>query len=244
MVERKEIYFVSDVHLGLSSYDPAEREERFVSFLKSIPHDRTKALYLLGDIWDFWYEYRDVVPRIGARVVAEFVFLLDAGVEVWFCPGNHDVWSYSFFEELGLKRMQQPHVFEFAGKVFCVGHGDLLGGAKPGYRLLQSIFKNKFAQTLFGFLHPWIAFRFGLGWSCKNRKSHKEYHFRGEEEPLYKFAVAASEDAHVDYFVFGHYHDKVDLALPTGARLIVLKDWMGGGMPHAFFNGSSFELRF
>lgn len=242
MADRREIYFVSDVHLGLRSHDPAEREARFVSFLKSIPRDRAKALYLLGDIWDFWYEYRDVVPRIGARVVAQFISLMDAGVELWFCSGNHDMWSYSFFEELGMKRMQQPHVFEYAGKVFCVGHGDLLGGAKLGYRFLQSLFRNRLARALFSALHPWVAFRFGLGWSSKNRKSHKEYHFRGEEEPLYRFAKQASEGTHVDYFVFGHYHDKVDLELPTGARLVILKDWMGGGEPHACFNGSSFEL--
>ena len=95
MAERQTIYFVADVHLGLETADPREREERFISFLKGIPVETTRALYLLGDIWDFWYEYRDVVPRSGARVVAALIALMDAGVEVWFCPGNHDIWTYS-----------------------------------------------------------------------------------------------------------------------------------------------------
>ena len=100
MAERTKVYFTSDVHLGLGTADPAEREERFVRWLKSIQAD-AKALYLLGDIWDFWYEYRDVVPKEGARVLAQLINLMDNGVEVWFMPGNHDIWCYSFFESLG-----------------------------------------------------------------------------------------------------------------------------------------------
>ena len=93
MAERNLIYFVADVHLGLRMQDPAEREARFIDFLKGLPAESMRALYLLGDIWDFWYEYRDVVPRSSARVVAQFIRLMDAGVEVWFCPGNHDIWT-------------------------------------------------------------------------------------------------------------------------------------------------------
>ena len=243
MEERKEIYFVSDVHLGLETADPAEREARFLAFLKGIPTGSARSLWLLGDIWDFWYEYRDVVPRIGARVVAEFIRLMDAGVEVWFCPGNHDIWTYSFFESLGMHRFDQPYYTTLDGKVFCLGHGDLLGGAPRLYAWMLGIFRCRPVQRLFSTLHPWLAFRFGLGWSNSNRRRHSPYHFRGEEEPLYRFALAESQKRHVDYFVFGHFHDAVDLTLPTGARLYVLKDWMGGGMPCGVFNGSSFELR-
>ena len=120
---------------------------------------------------------------------------------------------------------------------------DLLGGAKRGYKLMIKVFHNRAAQWLFSLLHPWMAYRFGLGWSNSNRRKHKPYHFRGAEEPLYRFAEAAARDRHVDYFVFGHYHDAVDLTLPGGERLFVLKDWMDGGMPCGVFNGSSFELR-
>lgn len=243
MSERKDIFFVSDVHLGLKTEDPQEREERFVSFLKGIPRDTTRAVYLLGDIWDFWYEYRDVVPRLGARVVAQFIDLMDCGVELFYCAGNHDIWTYSFFESLGIKKIAQPYYTEIDGQVFCLGHGDLLGGAKAGYKFMLSVFRNRFIQRLFSTLHPWLAFRFGLGWSDSNRRAHTPYHFRNEEEPLYKFAVSESEKRHVDFFVFGHFHDKVDLTLPSGSRFIVLKDWMEGGQPCAVFNGSSFELR-
>ena len=178
MAERKGVYFVSDVHLGLEVKDPADREARFVSFLRDIPKDTTLALYLLGDIWDFWYEYRDVVPKGYVRVFAALMDLMDAGVN-------------------------------------------------GGYKFMNSIFKCRFVQRLFSTLHPWIAFRLGNGWSRHSRLArNEEYVFKGPEEPLYKWALDFSERTHVDCFIFGHLHAQVDLTLPTGARLIVMKDWM------------------
>lgn len=244
MAERNDIIFVADVHLGLGVNDPREREERFVSFLKGIPRETTKALYLLGDIWDFWYEYRDVVPREGARVVAQLIDLMDGGVDVYFFEGNHDIWTFSFFESLGMKKLKQPYVCEIGGKTFCLGHGDCLGGAKKGYSFMLKVFHNRAVQAVFSTLHPWLAYRFGLSWSNSSRRSHKPYHFKNEEEPLYKFALDMSRKQHIDCFIFGHFHDAVDLELPTGARLIVVKDWMDGKMPRVVFNGTSFELRY
>ena len=242
MTERKDIYFVSDVHLGLGTKDPAEREERFLSFLKAIPVERTRALYLLGDIWDFWYEYRDVVPKEGSRVVARLILLMDQGVEVWFTPGNHDIWTFSYFESLGMRRFDQPYFCTIEGKRFCLGHGDLLGGAKPGYALMIKSFRCRFLQRLFSSLHPWIAYRIGLGWSNSSRRSHKPYKFRGADEPLYRFAAETESRHELDYFVFGHFHDAVDLSLPGGARLFVLKDWMDGGWNYGKFDGTTFSL--
>ena len=243
MAERNEYYFVSDVHLGLGLNDPADREVRFVSFLKGIPREKAVALFMLGDIWDFWYEYRDVVPRCGTRVIAALVDLMDSGVQVWFCPGNHDIWCYSYFESLGMHRFDQPFYTELGGKRFCLGHGDALGGAWRGYSFMLKVFHNKVLQKMFSALHPWIAFRIGLGLSNSNRRTHEPYHFRGAEEPLYKFALSESGRRKVDYFVFGHFHDAVDLVLPTGSRLIVLKDWMDGGEPCGRFSPEGFELR-
>ena len=140
-------YFASDVHLGLRVADPAGREARFVSFLRSIPAAETEALYLLGDIWDFWYEYRDVVPKGYVRVFGALTDLMDAGVKVYFFPGNHDVWAYGYFEELGMKILQQPYVTEIGGKTFCLGHGDGLGPVDRGYRILRGIFHNRFLQA-------------------------------------------------------------------------------------------------
>lgn len=243
MAERNEYYFVSDVHLGLDLNDPADREARFVSFIKGIPREKAASLFMLGDIWDFWYEYRDVVPRCGTRVIAALVDLMDSGVQVWFCPGNHDIWCYSYFESLGMRRFDQPFYTELGGKRFCLGHGDALGGAGRGYSFMLKVFHNKVLQKMFSTLHPWIAFRIGLGLSNSNRRTHEPYHFRGAEEPLYKFALSESGCRKVDYFVFGHFHDAVDLVLPTGSRLVVLKDWMDGGEPFGRFSPEGFELR-
>jgi len=229
-------YFVSDVHLGLQAHDPEERERRFAGFLRSLPED-TEALYMLGDIWDFWYEYRDVVPKGYLRVLSALQELMDRGVKVYFFEGNHDVWTYSYFEELGMVKLTQPHLVEIGGKTFCLGHGDGLGPVPAGYRFLSGLFHSRIAQFLFSLLHPWLAFRFGNGWSKNNRLAHdQEYVFRGEEEPLYKFAEDFSAAGKVDHFIFGHYHADVHMTLPSGAQLHILKDWMHSS-PYLCFDG-------
>ena len=226
-MERPLNYFVSDVHLGLDVKDPAVREKRFVDFLRGIPAEKTQALYLLGDIWDFWYEYRDVVPKGFVKVFAALGDLMEAGVKVYFFQGNHDMWCYSYFQELGIEVLQQPYVTEIGGKVFCLGHGDGLGPCPRGYKIMRSAFRNRALQWCFSLLHPWLAFRIGKGWSRRSRLAKNEsYVFRGADEPLWKWAEAFSRQRHVDYFVFGHYHTDVRETLPTGARLILLKDWM------------------
>lgn len=228
MAERNLVYFVSDVHLGLDVADPAGREARFVSFLQSIPKDRTLALYMLGDIWDFWYEYRDLVPKGYVRVFAGLMDLMEAGVEVFFFQGNHDIWCYHYFSDMGIKILQQPFVVEIGGKTFCLGHGDGLGPGHLSYKVMRWAFRNKVCQRLFSSLiHPTLAFTIGKGWSKKSRVArNEEYVFKGEDESLYKFAVEFSKERKVDYFIFGHFHAAVDMALPTGGRLLVLKDWM------------------
>lgn len=238
---KRKTYFVSDVHLGLQVADPDDRERRFVSFLRGLPED-TEALYLLGDIWDFWYEYRHVVPKGYVRVLSALVDLLDRGVKVFFFQGNHDVWTYSYFEELGMKRLEQPFVAEISGKRFCLGHGDGLGPVPLGYRFLRGVFHNRILQFLFSLLHPWIAFSLGNGWSRSNRLSHdSDYEFKGKEEPLYKFAEDYALENQVDYFVFGHYHADVRMTLSSGAEFLVLKDWMKDS-PFICFDGESVHI--
>lgn len=238
-------YFVSDVHLGLQVNDPAGRERRFFRFLEGLPED-TDALYLMGDIWDFWYEYRDVVPKGYVRVFAALQALMDRGVKVFFFQGNHDVWTYSYFEELGMKRLVQPYVAEIGGRRFCLGHGDGLGPVPSGYRFLRGVFHSRVLQFLFSTLHPWIAFRLGNGWSRHNRLARREeYVFRGADEPLCKFAEEFSAGNGVDYFIFGHYHADVHMTLSSGAELYVLKDWMSSSpyicVSHSA-DGASFEI--
>ena len=222
-------YFVSDVHLGLQVGDPLSREAAFVDFLRSIEPEKTSALYLLGDIWDFWYEYRDVVPKGYVKVFGALTDLMEAGVSVFFFTGNHDIWAYHYFEELGMKRLQQPYVTELGGLRFCLGHGDGLGPGKHGYKLMQWAFHNRFLQVCFSAVHPWFAFRLGQGWSRRSRLGKNiSYAFRGAEEPLYRFC--ASFPQAVDCFVFGHYHARVDMPVArtdgSSARLLVLGDWI------------------
>lgn len=233
---RKLTYFVSDVHLGLQVNDPADRERRFVDFLYSLPEE-TASLYLLGDIWDFWYEYQDVVPKGYVRVFAALQALMDRGVEVFFFQGNHDIWTYSYFEELGMKKLVQPCVVEIAGKTFCLGHGDGLGPTPFGYRCIKYIFNNRVIQRLFSMLHPWIAYRIGNVWSKHSRLSHhEEYEFKGSQEPLYQFVEEFARANKVDFFIFGHYHAQADIALAEGSRLLLLKDWITSS-PYISFDG-------
>lgn len=232
-------YFVADVHLGLDVKSPLERERRFSEFLQSIPADRTESLYLLGDIWDFWYEYRDVVPKGYIRVFSAIQQLIDAGVSVYFFPGNHDVWTYRYFEELGMKKLQQPCLVRIAGKDFCLGHGDGLGPVPSGYRILRGIFHSRVLQFMFSMLHPWVAFRIGNSWSRGNRLARREeYVYKGAAEPLTVFAEDFSAQHHVDYFIFGHYHVPVHMKLRTGAELYILKDWIDSS-PYLYFDGIS-----
>ena len=238
-MEKKHTYFVSDVHLGLQVADPAAREARFVDFLRSLPED-TAALYLLGDIWDFWYEYRDVVPKGYVKVFAAIQGLIDRGVDVYFFQGNHDVWTYSYFEELGMKKLVQPAIVEIGGRKFCLGHGDGLGPVPFGYRFLRGVFHNRILQCLFSMLHPRIAFGLGNGWSKSNRLArHEEYVFKGEDEPLYKFAAEFEKDNKVDSFIFGQYHCDVSMKTPKGADFIILKDWMDGISYYLYSSGIS-----
>ena len=228
MEDRTLVYFVADVHLGLDVNDPSGREERFVKFLDSIPRSRTLALYMLGDIWDFWFEYRDLVPKGYVKVFSSLRDLMDSGVQVYFFQGNHDIWCFHYFADMGIRILRQPYVTTIGNKTFCLGHGDGLGPGMRSYKLMRRIFHNKVCQRLFAALvHPTLAFTIAKGWSRRSRTAkEQEYVFRGEDEPLYKFASAFCPDAHVDIFIFGHYHASVDMALPSGARLIVLKDWM------------------
>ena len=223
-MEKTLTYFVSDVHLGLQVGDSARREAAFVRFLRGIDPQQTEALYLLGDIWDFWYEYRDVVPKGYVRVLGALTDLLDAGVQVYFFQGNHDIWTYRYFEELGLQCKVQPLVTTIGDKKFCLGHGDGLGPGQHGYKLMRWAFHNRFLQRCFSTLHPWLAFRLGQGWSRRSRLGKNiGYDFKGADEPLYRFCEAFPEP--VDYFIFGHYHARADL--PVGnARLVLLTDWI------------------
>ena len=239
MEERNLTYFVADVHLGSDPASAAEKEGRFVQFLRSIPAQQTEALYMLGDIWDFWYEYRDVVPKGYARVFSALMDLIDAGVTVRFIRGNHDFWTYSYLQSMGIEVLNQTFSVKIGDKVFCLGHGDGLGPGRRGYKIMRAVFNNRVAQVLFSTLHPWIAYRIGRGWSANRQKKHvSPYEWKGEAEPLYKFALQFNKTRKADYFIFGHFHTPVDMELEGGSRLIVMEDWKKKSS-YLYFNGKS-----
>lgn len=240
MAGRSLTFFASDVHLGLDVADPAAREARFVDFLKSIPAASTEALYLLGDIWDFWYEYKYVVPKGYAKVFAALNELMESGVKVYFFPGNHDIWAYHYFESMGITVVRDRWlVTEIGGKTFCLSHGDGLGRGMYGYKFMRAVFHGRFFQVLFSTLHPRIAFGIGRTWSRRSRLAkQKKYVFKGEAEPLYGWASELSGKQKIDYFVFGHYHCPYSATLPSGSQFVLLDDWMDGS-PYLCFSPSS-----
>jgi len=229
-MEKNLYYFVSDVHLGLDYKDPVSRERKFASFLKGLPQN-TKALYLMGDIFDFWYEYKNVIPRRFTRTLGALAELVDKGVDVYFFNGNHDIWTYSYFQqELGLKVLQQPWVVTIEGKKFCLGHGDGLGKGDWGYKLLNRTFKNRFLQWMFSGIHPRWAFGLAHLWSRHNRLMHEDnaWEWKGEDERIVKFANSLQREHNgtIDYFIFGHFHYKTHLNLSSGGEMFLLGDWI------------------
>jgi UDP-2,3-diacylglucosamine hydrolase len=244
---QKHTYFIADMHLGLPLYDPAERERKVVRWLDSIK-DSAAAVYILGDAFDFWWEYRYVVPRGHVRFLGKLAELTDSGVPVHFFPGNHDLWVRSYLrEECGvtMHSAATEEMTTIGGKVFFLAHGDRLGyGAPISLTLLQRIFSSRVLQRLFAMLHPRWAFAFGYAWSRKNRLSKGiAVPFGGKEEVQYKFAVQAAQRQKIDYFIFGHRHTPLTMELPgSSAQLVLLSDWITGAT-YADFDGENLTLK-
>lgn len=243
MSTKKNIYFIADLHLGLPLYEPKVREKKVVDFLNSIK-DSASDIYLLGDVFDFWWEYKYVVPRGYVRFLATLAAITEAGVRVRYFIGNHDVWAKDYLEEeCGVKVYHEPSEIELEGKRFFLAHGDGLGNGDRVYKFLKWIFHNKFLQKIFGAIHPRWGIGFGYAWSKSSRLSKGiATPFKGKEENLYKFAVEKSTKNPVDYFIFGHRHTPVNIDLPTGAQMIILGDWIANPS-YAIFDGKQLELK-
>lgn len=224
---RKYHFFVSDVHLGLNVSDPCERERKFAAFLRSLPPE-TKSLYLLGDIFDFWFEYKYVVPKGYTRVLGALAALRDAGVNIYFFRGNHDMWTFGYLEEeLGVEVLEQPYILQIGEKRFCLGHGDGLGGEDRGYKLLKWLFNSRFFQWCLKHVHPRWTFSFAHRWSKHNRLSKDErYDFKEVGASLIDFAEKFGAENRIDCFIFGHYHAPAEIDLPFGAKLEMLGEWI------------------
>lgn len=243
---RRHTYFISDLHLGATYLkNPKDYERRAVKWLRSIKDD-AKAIYLMGDILDYWFEYRSVVPRGYTRFLGTLAQLVDEGVEVYWFIGNHDIWIFDYLpEEIGVKVIDGYQVKEIDGKRFFLSHGDGLGGLKPGFKLIRAVFRNKLCQKMFSAIHPRWTVPLAHRWSSHSRNFSEELPvFEGKEkEPFIAFAQGyISKNDAVDYFVLGHRHIMLDYDLGNDrTRLIVLGDWIHH-FSYAVFDGEKISL--
>ena len=225
-------YFASDIHLGLpAGINPEKRERLFVQWLDQAAQD-AEAIFLVGDIFDFWYEYRHVVPKGFTRTLGKFSELSDRGIPIHFFGGNHDIWTFRYLhDECGLTLHHNPYtLFELGGRRVVIGHGDVLGPRPRGQRILSAVFRNQLLRTLFSALHPYWAISLGHGWSQSNRASRPVSHkFRGEEEPIVRFAHRYQQEhptAPADLFVCGHIHCAELYPLQEGGTIAFLGEWI------------------
>lgn len=228
----KPVYFISDLHLGASYLtDPAAYERRVVRWLRSISGN-VSELYLLGDILDYWYEYRNVVPRGYVRFFGQLAALADEGVKITWFIGNHDIWIFDYLpRELGITVVDGELVTEILGRRFFLAHGDALGQLPAGFRFLRWMFRNRFLQHLYAAVHPRWTVPFAHRWSSHSRNYSAETpSFAGaDKEPFIPFCENYQEshpDSPVDFFVLGHRHILLDYTLKNGGQLIVLGDWI------------------
>lgn len=246
MIQPKKIYFLSDFHLGAP--DPAaslEREKIIVEFLDEAARDAA-VIFIVGDMFDFWYEYRKVVPKGHVRLLGKLAELTDKGVSIHFFVGNHDMWMKDYLvAELNIHTYFEPRTFEFNGKKFLIGHGDGLGPGDTGYKMLKKVFRNPFCQWLFGIMPPYMGMGLANYFSRKSRQAtgkHEE-HFLGEDnEWLITYSKELLKTTHYDYLVFGHRHLPIDFALNGGSRYINLGDWITY-FTYAVFDGQQLTLQ-
>lgn len=245
----KPIYFLSDAHLGSRAIPhPRMQERRLVNFLDSIRY-KAAAVYLLGDMFDFWHEYRHVVPKGYTRLLGKLSELTDSGVEVHFFTGNHDLWVRDYFErECGMTLHRGISLAtEIYGRIFYLAHGDGLGSGDRRYKWLRHMFHNPLCQRLFAGLHPRWGMQLGLAWAEHSRRKHErqggEPPFAGEDkEELVLFAKDyLTTHPDINFFIFGHRHIDLDLDLPSEARLLILGDWIDK-FTYAIFDGVQLRL--
>lgn len=229
----KPIYFISDAHLGsLAISSRRTQERRLVNFLDSIKH-KAAAVYLLGDMFDFWFEYREVVPKGYTRFLGKLSELTDLGVEVHYFTGNHDIWMHDYLSsECGVVMHREAvETLELYGQTFLIGHGDGVGQLDKGFKVIRSIFHNKLCQKLFSMLHPSIGVRFGMTWakhSRLKRPNGEEPPYQGEHNESLCLYAKDYLQSHPDinYFIFGHRHIELDLMLNSTCRMLILGDWI------------------
>ena len=238
----KSVYFLSDAHLGSWAIDHKRTQERrLVRFLDTIK-TKASAVYLLGDMFDFWNEYKYVVPKGYTRFLGKLSELTDLGVEVHFFTGNHDIWTYGYLEqECGVIVHKKPATMEIGDKVFYLAHGDGLGDPDNKFKLLRKVFHNPTCQKLLNFVHPRWGMWLGQTWAKKSRLKRiggKEPPYMGENKEFLVLYTKEYMRTHsgIDYFIYGHRHIELDLMLSKTTRMMILGDWIWQ-FTYAVFDG-------
>lgn len=246
-MDKKKIYFASDFHLGAPSYLASrERESKIVAWLDFIKHDAAE-IFLVGDVFDFWFEYRTVVPKGYIRLLGKLAQLSDLGIKLYFFKGNHDMWVFDYFtKEFNLNIIADELEIERNGKKFFLHHGDGIGRGDDGYKLLKKVFRSKFCQWLFARAHP----NFGVGlanyWSTKRKESdHKRESNRDREINWVKNLQSdlSAEGKNYDYFIMGHRHFPLDVKIAPNTRYLNLGEWISH-YSYAVFDGNELTLAY
>lgn len=221
----------------------AERERIFVRWLDQVRKDATE-IYLVGDVFDYWYEYRKVVPRGFTRFLGKLSEITDSGIPVHFFTGNHDVWVFDYLpSETGVIVHREPFILEHEGQKLFIAHGDGLGPGERGYKLLKRMFTSKVLQWLYARIHPNASMAFAHRWSRQSRFAKGiASEFMGEDrEVLILFARSVLRNEHYDYFIFGHRHIPLEMDLAENSRLVYLGDWIEN-FTYAVYDGRQVEL--
>lgn len=243
----KRIYFLSDFHLGVPDAAASlQREKRIVAFLDEIKKDAS-CIFIVGDMFDFWFEYRKVVPKGFVRLLGKLAEITDSGIAIHFFLGNHDMWMRDYLQkELNITVYSKPQAFEFNGKKLLVGHGDGLGPGDHGYKFIKKVFRNPVSKFLFGILPPYIGMGIAHYFSRKSRVAtgNSDAVFLGEDkEWLIVYCRGILQQEHFDYFIFGHRHLPIDFKLDEKSRYINLGDWIKYNS-YAVMTGTEIELTY
>ena len=242
------IYFLSDAHLGSRLVsDPKAHEKKLVNWLEMTRKDAT-AIYLLGDMFDFWFEYRTVVPKGYVRFLGKLAELVDAGIDIHFFTGNHDIWTFGYLEkEVGLIIHRQGEIIQLGNKTFFLAHGDGLNSDEKVFKIIRKLFHSQLAQKMFRYVPAQLGQEFGYNWSKHNRERilHIENVYKGEQnEELVVFAKKFAQiNPHVDFMIFGHRHLALDLQILDKKRVVILGDFVSI-FSYGKFDGENFTLEY
>lgn len=242
----KKLYFASDFHLGIPTPESSlKREKLIVEWLETVRHD-AHTIYLLGDLFDFWFEYKYAIPKGFIRFQGKLAELRDAGVPIVIFSGNHDIWMFDYFQkELDITIHREPQVIVVNGKKLYLGHGDGLGPGDRFYKFLKKVYDNPICQWLFARIHPNLGIRLAQGWSKKSRianmKNGEEFQSE-DQEWLLTYCKEVESRSHHDYYVFGHRHLPLDLKVSDTSRYINLGEWVHF-TTYATFDGTTMALK-